>query len=34
MVDDLKEFGHKAEAISDSVEQGVNINGCLDLSLD
>ena len=31
LTDDIKEFSHKMEVVSDSVEKGVNINGCLNL---
>ena len=31
--DDIKEFSHKMEVVSDSIEKRVNISGSLDLAL-
>ena len=32
LTDDLKEFSHKVEAISNSVKQNFGIGGCLNLT--
>ena len=34
LTDDLEEFGHEAEAVSDGVVQSVGVGGCPDLALD
>ena len=33
LADDIKEFSHKMEVVSDSIEKGVNINRSLNLAL-
>ena len=34
LANDLKEFSHKVEAVSGGVKQTVDINWCLNLTLD
>ena len=33
LADDIKEFSHKMEVVSDNIEERVNINGSLNLAL-
>ena len=33
LADDIKEFSHKMEVVSDSIEKRVNISGSLNLAL-